>query len=829
VRRNRCRKIFAGYIGVLCLFVTAAQAEDLLISCNGQISCSFRSVSTVGVQRKDSVRLSALENAGNDVLLRKSSAVKLSSLPGLYRDVNTGVVRVLDLNSHLGDVVLPPDLPKGKSLTAASVWTGVSIEYAEVPNAKARTPLPSDQFVALLREADAETQAVRFIQTQVAVNPAQPIVDSLISGFLRFAPGSRALRSWQDQLRSEMRERLALFKAEKGDPTSLEATLDRGIAVMQVYRRIAVNNSDDDRLQAELVKERRLLTQRLTIASSLQKAGLDDAYLDKLRQLGLVSWSRPEVRSGLEKAVLTSSGVHHQISLDLRNAKHYERAVEEARLASQTLPCDQKLQDDYYLLRTEAVQEKAIPVAKEYAGEHKSRLEQIVRELAAVGEAGSLNPEREEYFRKRIADGEQLDKNYLPLLLRKAEFLKSLGEISAAREVVVRVETLVQLDLREAREWLKLDADLNTALATTRQSSEKRTSELFANAAFKDVLREAAIGLRADPENIVLLYRSALAAAILRDDVKARQFASDFLRLTSVGCSAGNYDPKLLMDLYRFHSDAPLSNQVGSIPHWISGQPYAEGDLFYDPISGGFVPHMLSSVSKETVTSLLWDGFMAVSITTARVSSQAASAGQAPAPSIPLFVAEPTYDRQRFRMTGISSRASVAQDKNVIPLHFLNSPDFDVRLAERLMGKAFPATDLKSQTRGWAGNPFFHPFLWTGIFVFDLQYDDQGRIRQAIPVNLDASRPTSAFSETLNFSWEGNSTRLLSIKGSKYSRTMTYDGKGRLVEEKISYAGGKGTIKYSYVGNSMQLRLAVCEDNFFDRTERSVLFRHLAE
>jgi hypothetical protein len=129
----------------------------------------------------------------------------------------------------------------------------------------------------------------------------------------------------------------------------------------------------------------------------------------------------------------------------------------------------------------------------------------------------------------------------------------------------------------------------------------------------------------------------------------------------------------------------------------------------------------------------------------------------------------------------------------------------------------------KPATRGWAGNPFFHPFLWDGIFMFDLVYDALGRLKEAIPVESDLSQRKSPYSEPLTFTWDGGSRRLLSIASRNYRRELTYDGKGRLASEKITHSAGRGKIEYQYDGDSPLLSGAVCEDDFYDKARRRVI------
>jgi len=157
----------------------------------------------------------------------------------------------------------------------------------------------------------------------------------------------------------------------------------------------------------------------------------------------------------------------------------------------------------------------------------------------------------------------------------------------------------------------------------------------------------------------------------------------------------------------------------------------------------------------------------------------------------------------------------------VMPLRYLNSPDFDPVLASKFTGTV--------STRGWAGNPFFHPFIWNDIYLFDLVYDERGRLREAIPVLPDATRPVSPFSERLTFTWDGVSNRLKMISGARYRRELTYDDRGRLVLEKITHASGKGKIEYAYKGDQLEPSGIRCEDNFYDRGERIVHLRPAME
>jgi hypothetical protein len=182
------------------------------------------------------------------------------------------------------------------------------------------------------------------------------------------------------------------------------------------------------------------------------------------------------------------------------------------------------------------------------------------------------------------------------------------------------------------------------------------------------------------------------------------------------------------------------------------------------------------------------------------------------------FEAEPKYDRQALSMLEVGSRATSAGERTSYSLTYLNSPGVDPDLVFRFTGRQI--------ARGWAGNPFFNPFIWSGFYVFDLTYDRLGRVATATPIREAAGSRTDPFSEPLQFTWDGDSQRLLSIKGTRsgYLREMKYKD-NRLEEETISYPrGGHGTITYEYFPDGVHLKTAKLEDNFYDKRERIAVF-----
>jgi hypothetical protein len=783
----------------------AVAQEVVVIACPGAEACVYQPGYAPTLMGQRSVRLFEATRPGSSG--HKGRSVRLANLPGLYREPESGTLRVLH-HGEPGAMVAPAKLPRPDLANAASGWT---LEYRPQASSKTVASVSHEEFVALLRGPALEAAVIEFLKREVQASTPHPRRQSLVAGAVLFTARSDALRLWRQELSGVVRHSLEAYKHETVDPDRMEATLAEGMSALRVLEAIG-SEAPEDNVPTQLSAEYERLLQRFSIAQALKTAGLHDAFLEKLNQIGLPRWSRPELVDGWERALEASATDHHQRAVRLLASGQHAAAFDAARLASHRAPCNEEINEFYYRARVEFVNRNLLPTLPEYDSENRTILQQIVRELQSMARDPALTPERVQYVRKRVSEGERLDTGYLPLQLKKAEFLATIGELTASRAVVTQVERSVRLARPDAEEWLNMDASLNANLVTLRQTTEKKVRDHIANGEFKEALDAAEVGLSADPDSQRFLYYSAVAAAVLRQHEKVRQFVQRYLRPIAADCGGDPDARATLLELVRRHAPATATPLAGAhAPNWMSGERYAPGEAFYDPVSGSLNSRMVSSVgakgSHTTGSEFRWEGFLATSIVT--------FTGSSPGARRILLELEPVYNQPAVYMTGIGPRANSEGRRRVMPLRYLNSPEFDPLLAARF-------TDELS-LRGWAGNPFFHPFLWNDIFLFDLVYDEFGRIKEAIPVAADASRPVSEFSERLAFTWEGSSKRLLAISGARYRREMFYDDRGRLVFERVTHPAGKGRIDYSYEGHSKEPIRITCEDNFYDRSRRNVL------
>ncbi len=142
-----------------------------------------------------------------------------------------------------------------------------------------------------------------------------------------------------------------------------------------------------------------------------------------------------------------------------------------------------------------------------------------------------------------------------------------------------------------------------------------------------------------------------------------------------------------------------------------------------------------------------------------------------------------------------------------------NSPRLDTEVALAATGKRVAVA--------FSGNSYFQPFVWDAIHLFELDYDEQGRVRHAWELdNPGAPR--------LDFTWDGR--RLMQITGhaedggaTVYTRTMQYSG-DKLVSESITSTGKASHIKYKYDKQDRLIEADCDDDHSLDGRSRQIEF-----
>lgn len=152
-------------------------------------------------------------------------------------------------------------------------------------------------------------------------------------------------------------------------------------------------------------------------------------------------------------------------------------------------------------------------------------------------------------------------------------------------------------------------------------------------------------------------------------------------------------------------------------------------------------------------------------------------------------------------------------------LALLNNPRIDTEVASIVTGKRVAV--------GFSGNHFFHPFGWDGLHMFELSYDNEGRVEHAW--ELDQPNPPR-----LDFTWDSN--RLMSVTAREnkqagnviYTRTMTYT-ETRLTGETITAGAKTSHIRYRYDKQGRLIEAECSDDPSLDGRSRKVEFVAAAE
>ncbi len=761
----------------------------------------LRNIASLNIDGKNRLRLVdvAPSVVSASIIVRRSQQIKTAEIPGaIVRNAKTGIISTAPWTGRAVQVVLPPDLGKAESVDAAAIWKSVNIGYKESPNEKQPHSLQADTFAGLLLATDPAKEVVAMAKG--LLNDEQfPRRLDLIRGAAEFAKDSEDYRAWRADVSGQMTNALTDYQKKLGEPSQLVATLERGLKASAVLNQISQPSANELKAQEQLRETYDLLQKEKAIAAALGKARYWDEFAAKLSEIGLAKWSFPDLVKLEPQALRQASQEHLKEAQTFEVHNTLDRSLDDALLAFHLLPCDaettkylRQVQGDF-LEKNKGLESKALTPAK------RKELDRLVNEL------DGSEDERPEYVLQKIREGPTDAKFYAPLQMLRAKSLMKLARLTEAQEVVRDVVRNIPLEPGPKKEWAQLDGRIHARLEDDLSKARTQVEELMRQEKYDQVLDLCARALTMDPEDFYFLDKQVRAAALLKKMDFARERTIWRMEHGNAACADGPALEGLLTLSMTSVEDPGVQHAAGGIKHWITGEDYPEGSVYYDPLSLGFLPRVKRIYEQKVEETFFeWREFQLAWVETKPV-------GQAEHAT---FSAEPQYAPGSVRMTAIGPRGGGSSYQ----LIYLNSPNVNVALLSK--------EKHKSVAMGWAPNPFFHPFYWKKLFLFELTYDDKGRVIKAKPFVSDANQRLDSHSQILNFEWENGSNRLRRIKGELgYERTLVYDSKNRLVEEKITDPKGNGSIRYQYTGNRLTPREAVCHSNFYDKGKKIIEFR----
>jgi tetratricopeptide (TPR) repeat protein len=308
---------------------------------------------------------------------------------------------------------------------------------------------------------------------------------------------------------------------------------------------------------------------------------------------------------------------------------------------------------------------------------------------------------------------------------------------------------------RRAGEELRIELLYN--LNKQRTEARQNLSTLYSEHRYKEGLVAATKALELDPRDPEFLWHAGLFSAVLRSPAASRLLA-DYLEVTNSLAA----DPARRRLAWRVMSLASSTVNPSGCP---AGAIYCPDTLMFQP--------RIASIRARDVTQTFEYSPEGRLIAIRRPSG-------------------PSFTIDYFPGSNVISR--VATDQADVPaadVSPLGNPTVNMQVIALLEGR--------TPTTGVAGNPYFNPFVWSGLHRFDLVYDESGRVEQASEIGT---------TRITRFQWDGNRLQNLAVFADKdterpvYRRSLSWAG-DRLTAENVEYGGRQYKITYKYVGDRL--------------------------
>jgi YD repeat-containing protein len=392
---------------------------------------------------------------------------------------------------------------------------------------------------------------------------------------------------------------------------------------------------------------------------------------------------------------------------------------------------------------------------------------------------------------QEIKAAEELDRDSPQILPVRAKLLNARNELTQALTLLDAYDERV-VDSTERRVGEEVRVEVAYHLNKRKSEAKAELRRLYQEGRYREAQALAAASVELDRQDPEFLYYSGLLSAVLRKNPTAVEHLQAYLKASNSVAT----DPKLRELSFRVLSllEMPQPAATSGAPNWFSGRK-AAADVFYCPESLAFQPKVSVIRADKQEQTFEWtqNGRLSA-ITSTRT------------PGSYFF----DYFENASQVARVGEGKADAGSKGVgivLPSSPAVNPDV-LALLER------PATV------GFAPNPYFNPFVWTGMHSFRFAYDKQGRVESAAEIGA----PRLA-----RFTWTGDRLQSISVYATDgareqpvYKRSMSYSA-GKLISETVDYGGKQYRIIYKYVGD--KLSEAEFEDTgAHDGVERRVRF-----
>jgi hypothetical protein len=587
--------------------------------------------------------------------------------------------------------------------------------------------------------------------------------------------------------------------------------LEEGLRFSAVSAKAFPNDPQQTKARNKLNEWKAWLDLRMAVLRALAAGGQWDAFIDKYGDFERFDNSFDLLRTFREKAYRTSATRHLAEAKRLDEEKQFQPALVEARIALSRNPGDRTTQDILETIRIDEINAYRKLLKPKQVDTHSPEQTKLRRNLRFA--ADYILAKKWEQAKAEIAAAEALDKDSPQIVLTNARLLKAQEELQKALEVLDNYARRVKAD-DDINTGDALRDDILVALRTSREKISDQIAKAENTGDYVGAMSAAADGVKLDPDNPYFLYHAGLGSAVLRDEAKAEEHFKSYLRASQAMSAERERRAEVLGILPILH--AARVTPSGK-PNWFSGYP-SPADSFYCPVSlmPAVRPMYVRGARKEATTFEWQNGGKLASVSTVDANPGGGTvtfyfdyfpdgSGVRRVSTKPFTQKEHDLPAPLFTPGG-----TIVPNSEGTWFALFNHPQVNPYMVERLTGKRV-ATVV-------AGNPYFHPFIWTGIHTFLAEYDSAGHILSATEIGAKNGAP-----KPLDFSWDGNRLMAISERGGTYQREMHYGG-GRLLSETVHYTGQTSKIEYKYEGE--RLTEANCDsDASIDGRSRHVSFR----
>jgi len=797
-------------VALLAAVLPARATQWILVLHPGGTDWQIQEAEKITFNGKDKLRAGSAQNLN----LPADQYKKLPATPiaGMLR-INAGGYLVRKDGGRWSPVA--PDGANVKGSTSfAALWSAATVVTQKDKNAKSGASLrPADVF-AILPGSDRNSAVVEFLSdaanfSGVGEKDATAAFDERMSLLVAVAPGITGAPSTklQQLLLVEMdstNQKLSSGIAHVSD-------LQHGLQYVAVSEKAYPNDDRQKKARAALTEKMDWLNQRVAILKAFNAGERWDGFVDKYGDFERWDNSYEDIRKLREKAFQESTRQHLAEGKRLRDAKQFELALQELKLAALRDPSNKEVSGLVEATGVDAghTEKRCRPVDKT-----TTTYSIVTRRLAlsdAAIRSGKLGDAND-----ALTEAEALEKNDPRIVLDRAKWYQANKEPLKALTTLDGYDRLACTP-EETSDGDVLRTTISYELKSTKETLKATIDKAEADGDYVLALSSAQTGLGLDPGDLDFLRHGGFDSAILRKLDDAGKLLNQYLKLSQTPSSNAKQRTEVYNSLPLI---TPTLQEPGGKPNWFSGYNLP-ANVFYDPISLMANAHPAEvKASRKMTTEFEWkDGVLGAVHTTTQQPGEKGydvyfdyfkgGKGVRRVSSEPFSDAKDELPTPRFTVAGMVGTGKGSYTG------LANHPVVDPIMIRRLTGRNVAVIV--------AGNPYFHPFVWSGVYVFLAEYDDRGRVKSARLLTTGDQHP-----HTFDFQWDGwqlgsIAERPSSGETGNYHRTMSYTG-GKLTGEVISFGGRNSKVEYKYKGDDL-VEAHFDDDPSLDSRNRTVTFR----